>query len=666
MAEHDVENDETGCELPPNCLCVTCSSITIQALASTQGFKHLTVGSTLQRSAERCSLCRHLAHFTKQAAGVDNGKDSADGCTVRLKLKRYGFDAADPSFGAVIEVLFEDYKPVLFEHDFFAVNTTTKIDPAIAFGVLPINHVTKTSSKKAFSTARSWVNDCLKYHPQCSQQFLKSNGSAQPKRLIELHPSSGPSSDNPKIRLIELSGATHCPKYIALSYCWGYGSGKSYTTTKDNVRLHRDQIPYAKLPATLKDAVCICKKLGMKYLWIDALCIIQDCSSDVVDEVAKMAMVYHKAWLTVSVDISKASTDGCFNDKRERRLSTLDNGVGFKVEIPTALDDGSKSNLQLFAPVATFPRPDNIQSTPLTARAWTFQEQALSRRILHYTSSGLVWECRKGFMSQDNILHWDRSSSTLPWLPIKLSASSEMEILHLWYHEILTTSYCLRMLTFPSDRLPAISAVAALFQQHLQSPYLAGIWLKNIEIGLSWQCFGFRKGKDPKNARPSWSWVSQLGMVVWPISRYYLHHEFITMIEIISFDTSLTDRALPLGSVTNGTLVVLGSLSLLRVRKIPAEDERYITYELFDEGQGRKLGKAIPDFDMEDEMEVSCLALFCRLSKSSPWGFSVWFLLLSPVAGEPEAYTRSGVAEIDQVDNWKSLGSQKTSRITLL
>ncbi|KAK0736552.1 heterokaryon incompatibility protein-domain-containing protein, partial [Apiosordaria backusii] len=489
-------------------------------------------------------------------------------------------------------------------------------------------------SKKAFSTARSWINNCLKYHPQCSQQFLKSNSSAQPRRLIELHPSSGPSSNNPKIRLIELSDATHCPKYIALSYCWGYSSGKSYTTTKDNVRLHRNQIPYAKLPATLKDAVCICKKLGMKYLWIDALCIIQDCSSDVVDEIAKMAMIYHKAWLTVSVDISKASTEGCFNDERERRLLTLEDGVG----------------------------------TPLTARAWTFQEQALSRRILHYTSYGLVWECRKGFMSQDNILHWDRSSNTLPRLPIKLLASSEMEILHFWYHEILSLSYSLRMLTFPSDRLPAISAVAALFQQHLQSPYLAGIWLKNIEIGLSWQCFGFQKGKDPKNARPCWSWISQPGMVIWPISKYYLNHEFITMIEIISFDTSLTDRALPLGSVTSGTLVILGSLNLLRVRKIPAEDERYVTYELFDERQRRKLGKAIPDFDIEDEMEVNCLALFCRLSNSFLSGFSVWFLLLSPVAGEPGVYTRSGVAEIacDQVDNWKSLGSHKTSRITLL
>ncbi|KAK3989965.1 HET-domain-containing protein [Cladorrhinum sp. PSN332] len=666
MVEHDLENREVDCELPANGLCVTCSSINIQVLAGPRGFKHLTVGSTLQRSAERCSLCRHLAHCTKQATGLNNGKHSADGCTVRLKLKRYGVNVANSSFGAVIEILFEDYKPVLFQHDFLAVNTSTKFDPAIAFGVLPINHVTKTSSKKAFSTARSWINNCLKHHPRCSQSFLKSNSSAQPRRLIELHSSSGPSSNNPNIRLIELSDTTHCPKYVALSYCWGYSSGKSYTTTKDNVRLHRNQIPYAKLPATLKDTVWICKKLGMKYLWIDALCIIQDCSSDVVDEIAKMAMIYHKAWLTVSIDISKASTEGCFNDERERRLLTLEDGVGFKVEISTTLDNGSKSRLHLFAPVATFPRPDSIQGTPLTARAWTFQEQALSRRILHYTSSGLVWECCEGFMSQDNILHWDRSSNTLPWLPIKLLASSDMEILHLWYDDILSQSYSVRMLTFPADRLPAISAVAAIFQQHLQSPYLAGIWLKNIEIGLSWQFFGFRKGKDPKNARPSWSWISQPGMVIWPITKYYLNHEFITMIEIVSFDTSLTDRALPLGGVTSGTLVILGSLNLLRVRKIPAEDERYVTYELFDERQRRKLGEAIPDFDIEDEMEVNCLALFCRVSNSFPSGFSVWFLLLSPVAGEPGAYTRSGVAEIDQVDSWKSLGSHKPSRITLL
>ncbi|KAM3471334.1 hypothetical protein MY8738_009377 [Beauveria namnaoensis] len=102
-----------------------------------------------------------------------------------------------------------------------------------------------------------------------------------------------------------------------------------------------------------------------------------------------MAMIYQKAWLTISVDISKASTEGCFNDGRKHNLLTLEDGVGFKVDIPAVLDNGHKSKLQLFAPVATFSNPDSIQGTPLTTRAWTFQEQALSRRILHYTSSGL-------------------------------------------------------------------------------------------------------------------------------------------------------------------------------------------------------------------------------------------------------------------------------------
>jgi hypothetical protein len=520
-----------------------------------------------------------------------------------------------------------------------------------------------TSSKKSFGIARSWINNCLKYHPQCFQSFLKSDSSDQPRRLIELHSASDHGPYN-SIRLIELSGTSRYPKYIALSYCWGYSSRKSYTTTKGNVRLHMNQIPYAKLPATLKDAVLICKKLGMKYLWIDALCIIQDCAIDIGNEVAKMAMIYHKAWLTVSVDISEASTEGCFNDGRKRNLLTLEDGVGFKAEISTVLDNGSKSRLRLFAPVATFSNPDSIQATPLTARAWTFQEQALSRRILHYTSYGLVWECRAGFISQDNILHWDRSADTLPRLPMKLSALSNIEILHVWYNEVLTRSYSLRKLTFASDKLPAISAVATLFRQHLQSPYLAGIWLKNIEIGLSWECFGHSKGKDLENSRPSWSWISQTGMVTWPISKYHLDDEFTALIAIESFNISLRNRDVPLGSVTSGILVVLGSLKLLRVRKIPAEDKRYIRYELFDERAKRKLGKAVLDFDIEDEMEFHCLALFCRFSNLSSDCF-VSFLLLSPISGKPGAYTRSGVAYIDEVGSWKSLGSHQTSRITL-
>jgi hypothetical protein len=119
MVEHDLEANEADCELPQNGLCETCRSINIQALASSRGFKHLTAGSALQQSAERCSLCQHLAHYTKQAAGLHNGKHSAEGCTVQLKLKRYCAEVAGSSFGAVAEILFDDYKPVHFQHDFF-------------------------------------------------------------------------------------------------------------------------------------------------------------------------------------------------------------------------------------------------------------------------------------------------------------------------------------------------------------------------------------------------------------------------------------------------------------------------------------------------------------------------------------------------------------------
>jgi hypothetical protein len=124
MVEYDLEADKADCELPPKALCETCRSINIRALASSRGFRHLTAGSTLQQSAERCSLCQHLARYTEQAAGLHNGKHSAEGCTVRLKLKRY-CDAAGLSFGAVAEIIFDDYKPVHFPHDFIAVNTTT-------------------------------------------------------------------------------------------------------------------------------------------------------------------------------------------------------------------------------------------------------------------------------------------------------------------------------------------------------------------------------------------------------------------------------------------------------------------------------------------------------------------------------------------------------------
>ncbi|KAE8309242.1 hypothetical protein BDV41DRAFT_567522 [Aspergillus transmontanensis] len=79
-------------------------------------------------------------------------------------------------------------------------------------------------------------------------------------------------------------------RYIALSYCWGSRTEaeQQLKTTRDSLRRHMQGIPIEALPQTLLDALLVCRALGVQYLWVDALCIIQGDKSDWERESANM------------------------------------------------------------------------------------------------------------------------------------------------------------------------------------------------------------------------------------------------------------------------------------------------------------------------------------------------------------------------------------------
>jgi Heterokaryon incompatibility protein (HET) len=86
-------------------------------------------------------------------------------------------------------------------------------------------------------------------------------------------------------------------QYTALSYCWG--GDQKVKLQKSNLSAWRSDIPFCDLPQTIQDAVTVTTELGIRFLWIDALCIIQDDETDVVEKLARMADIYQEAHLTV-------------------------------------------------------------------------------------------------------------------------------------------------------------------------------------------------------------------------------------------------------------------------------------------------------------------------------------------------------------------------------
>jgi hypothetical protein len=107
----------------------------------------------------------------------------------------------------------------------------------------------------------NWIVTCDEGHADCLHI-----SSTRPKRLLDV----GDSQDSP-IRLV-IDPTTD--KYVALSHCWG--NHRRCVTTKENLPARVEGIAWLDLPQTFRDAITVTRAIGVQYLWIDFLCIIQD------------------------------------------------------------------------------------------------------------------------------------------------------------------------------------------------------------------------------------------------------------------------------------------------------------------------------------------------------------------------------------------------------
>lgn len=123
------------------------------------------------------------------------------------------------------------------------------------------------------TTGRLWPDNCNKNYEIC-QRALPANDKLHrvPTRLIEVG-----SEDQKTVRLIhtkdELVDDAHTP-YLILSYCWGKGNDLA-KTTRDNLDQRKQKIVVSSLPKSVSDAIEVTKTMGIRYLWIDAICIVQ-------------------------------------------------------------------------------------------------------------------------------------------------------------------------------------------------------------------------------------------------------------------------------------------------------------------------------------------------------------------------------------------------------
>ncbi|KAH8591349.1 heterokaryon incompatibility protein-domain-containing protein [Bisporella sp. PMI_857] len=243
--------------------------------------------------------------------------------------------------------------------------------------------------------------------------------------------------------------------YVALSYCCGGPQPAVLTTATLETYTHG--VPLTSSSQTIKDAILVCRKLGFQYLWVDALCIIQDSPEDKTCEIQKMWSIYSNAIFTIAASSAKVVKNG-FLEKRIRRE---EDPQWFLLPFSSG-DDNSISTISA-RQFTTY----RTSSEPFNTRAWALQEDILSPRVLTYDSYRI--RCH----TQKIVLLSEVKGEDVSW-----------DALEAWTKIVET--YSIRTATFRSDTLPAISAIAEYFSHVLGDGYLGGLWESYLPRCLMW------------------------------------------------------------------------------------------------------------------------------------------------------------------------------------
>ena len=376
---------------------------------------------------------------------------------------------------------------------------------------------TNTGSEANFALVNEWMDRCKTNHAICGQ-LNKNTCSWYPTRLLEIGPLG-----TLRLRITGINPPTG--PYLSLSHCWG--SAVFLKLTLQNIDSLKFGISCSTLPKTFRDAAYITHKLGLKYLWIDSLCIVQNSVEDWRREAATMGKVYQHAFCNIAATGASDSSVGCFWDRNPLLAQVCK--IDLTWELPL------KGNFYCLDG-SLWPR--NVGEAPLNRRGWVVQERILSPRILHFSMQQLFWECHEMEACESFPGGLPEAPDPMTFIVrtglkrIKPSVkdkthnemrktSKESRLDGYAYWDGIVDVYSRSSLTRQEDKLIALSGIAQEMSLLLNDDYLAGLWKNHLPSQLLWIVtsplianHGTPSFRPARYQAPTWSWASIVGHVV--------------------------------------------------------------------------------------------------------------------------------------------------------
>ncbi|USP76920.1 HET-domain-containing protein [Curvularia clavata] len=341
-------------------------------------------------------------------------------------------------------------------------------------------------------------------------------------------------------------------------------------------------LPVERLPKSLKDAIFLTRALGIQYIWIDSLCIIQDCDEDKDREMTRMAKIYKDAVFTISAARARSCDEG-FLGVQEQRVSLLQDSI----KLPMNCLNGAIGTV-LFYPSRQLSRHKN-RRVPIDRRAWTYQEQLLSCRVVSFFNDSIEWSCPSWIMCDDGLDNEELGvtdplylRSTTPILertgylsPILYRPPEDRQKypeylarLHKdWW--VAVFEYTMGNLTNLNDRLLAIAGIASEFHDITGDVYVAGLWMSDLIRDLQWEVLArsdeSSNNRDFKYYAPTWTWASAHERLIrGPQKEYDFDSD---RVEVIDCKVDLVSPFAPFGCVHSGELKIRAPLKFLSDRE---------------------------------------------------------------------------------------------------
>ncbi|KIJ36775.1 hypothetical protein M422DRAFT_260866 [Sphaerobolus stellatus SS14] len=341
-----------------------------------------------------------------------------------------------------------------------------------------------------FVMVRNWISMCESWHGEHCNTFK-----------FPEHEFTSPVEEIPSFRVVDaINNCLVRPprdcKYVTLSYVWG--TTIFLTALKSNIEeleqpgaLLSPQFQ-EKIPDTIHDAIHVVRELGLQYLWVDSLCIVQDDEGKgKTESIAKMDLVYGCAFLTIIAASGEAATTGLPGVRPYTRGFTQaieEIRPGFRLAYKTKYQD-------------------YIPNAKYYTRAWTFQELHFTKRSLLFIGGQVSYSCNLIEEWREDVVCEDARFVKGHNLP-----SEERKGNDIGSYEGLIQSYSGLSLTYESDIYNAFAGISRQIQAELSVDLCHGIPDAYFDWFLLWIPISPQKRR---NHAPSWSWSGWTGQS-WP------------------------------------------------------------------------------------------------------------------------------------------------------